>query len=247
MTMEKKYELLLDDSIIHGIGKTLYRIRALKDFSNVKKGDLGGYVESEENLSHDGDCWIYGYGKVYEYARVYEDASISMHALIRGYSSVYGTAMVKDHSNVFGNAKIHDNAIVSGNSLIYDSADIYEDAFVSGDCIINRNAKIHGTASIRDYSYISLNADIKTNDEVAYVSNFGTENRPTTFYHCNDNTIRVCCGCFKGTIDEFRNKVKSTRKGYIAKEYLMIADLMEYRFKHRLAETKDKSHYKKFG
>ena len=44
--------------------RTLYRIKALKDFGNVKKGDLGGYVEREENLSHSGDCWIYDKAKV---------------------------------------------------------------------------------------------------------------------------------------------------------------------------------------
>ena len=32
-------------------GRTIYRIQALEDFSNVKKGDFGGYVESERNLS----------------------------------------------------------------------------------------------------------------------------------------------------------------------------------------------------
>lgn len=52
MTMEKKYRLLKDDTIIVG-GKTLYRIEALRDFADVKKGDKGGYVEEEEMLSHE--------------------------------------------------------------------------------------------------------------------------------------------------------------------------------------------------
>ena len=67
--MEKKYELVEEDSIwsikhvVAGyagkISCRLYRIRALRDFGGVKEGDLGGYVQSESNLSHDGDCWIY--------------------------------------------------------------------------------------------------------------------------------------------------------------------------------------------
>ena len=47
---EKKYELLLDRQIIVA-GTTLYRIRALKDFGNVKAGEMGGFVRSEDNLT----------------------------------------------------------------------------------------------------------------------------------------------------------------------------------------------------
>lgn len=66
----KKYELLKDDTIdCEGI--TLYRIRALKEFGDVKAGDIGGYVESEDNLSHDGDCWIYDDAMVYANARIF--------------------------------------------------------------------------------------------------------------------------------------------------------------------------------
>lgn len=51
-----KYELT-ENSIKVGY-MTLYQIRALKDFGDVKAGDLGGYIEQESNLSQDGDCWI---------------------------------------------------------------------------------------------------------------------------------------------------------------------------------------------
>lgn len=55
---DKKYELV-PETVTKLYGRSMYRIRALKDFSDVKKGDLGGYVESEENLSQEGNCWIY--------------------------------------------------------------------------------------------------------------------------------------------------------------------------------------------
>lgn len=53
-----KYRLTTESIELNG--KAFYRIQALKDFSNVKKGSLGGFVESERNLSQEGDCWIYG-------------------------------------------------------------------------------------------------------------------------------------------------------------------------------------------
>ena len=61
--MSKKFELT--GNIKNHFGITLYQIRALKDFDNISKGDLGGWVEKEENLSQDGLSWVYGNARVY--------------------------------------------------------------------------------------------------------------------------------------------------------------------------------------
>ena len=44
----KKYELTEETFTV--FGKTLYRIRAVRDFGSVKTGEFGGYIETEENL-----------------------------------------------------------------------------------------------------------------------------------------------------------------------------------------------------
>lgn len=87
------------------------------------------------------------------------------------------------------------------------------------------NAWISGNAEVRDNACVSDKADYTT------IHGFGTCFRTTTFFRCKDKEIRVSCGCFFGTISEFRDQVKRTRKGKIAEEYLMIADLMEKHFK----------------
>lgn len=46
----KKYELT--ENTITFLGNTLYQIRSLIDFDTIKVGDLGGYIQSETNLSH---------------------------------------------------------------------------------------------------------------------------------------------------------------------------------------------------
>lgn len=69
-----KYRLISED-YKEIFGKKLYRIEALKDFSDVKAGSLGGYIESEDNLSHDGNAWVYDNARVYGNARVYDNAS----------------------------------------------------------------------------------------------------------------------------------------------------------------------------
>ena len=99
----KKYELLKEESInVYDI--TLYRIKALKDFNNVKAGDLGGYIEKEENLSHEGNCWVSGNARVYGNAYVYDNAR------------VFGDARVYGNAEVFGNAIVYGNAYVSSNN-----------------------------------------------------------------------------------------------------------------------------------
>lgn len=79
--MDRKYELLKDDCINY-CGKTLYRIKALRDFRYIEKGELGGYIQSENNLSHDGECWVYSNAKVYGDARVFGNAEIYGNAVI---------------------------------------------------------------------------------------------------------------------------------------------------------------------
>src|SRR5260370_8578056 len=72
---QKKYELVPDRQIVVA-GTTLYRIRALKDFGNVKAGDLGGFVGAGRNLSQDGDCWGADAAQVYDQAVISDDAQI---------------------------------------------------------------------------------------------------------------------------------------------------------------------------
>lgn len=92
----KKYELIQGSEITIWGGTKLMRIRALRDFSDVKKGDIGGYVQSEENLSHEGDCWIYGNASVCDNARVFDSARVLGDARVYGDAEVCGDAMVLD-------------------------------------------------------------------------------------------------------------------------------------------------------
>ena len=142
----KKFELTTN-SKMH-LGKKLFQIRALISFGNVEEGDLGGFIEKEDNLSQSGDAWVYG------------------------------------NAEVSGNARVSGNAEVSGNE---------------------------------DYTTIK---------------GFGRSCRNTTFFKTEDGDVKVVCGCFYGTLDEFRRQVKKTYgNSKYATEYLAIADLMELHFK----------------
>lgn len=72
--MEKKYKLTEETLEIDG--HVLNRIIALRDFGEVKKGDLGGFIEKESNLAHDWNCWIYNDAVVRDDAMVYGEAKV---------------------------------------------------------------------------------------------------------------------------------------------------------------------------
>ena len=55
----KKFELTTE-SKINVFGKKLFRIKALISFGDVKEGDVGGWIEKEENLSHSGNARVCG-------------------------------------------------------------------------------------------------------------------------------------------------------------------------------------------
>ena len=144
----KKYELTAE--FIEKWGKKLFRIKALISFGNVEAGELGGYVEKEDNLAQDDNAWVHG------------------------------------NARVFGNARVCDDARVCGNARVYGDAD-----------------------------YL-------------LIGRIGSRFSFTTFFKNKDKGITVSCGCFLGTIAEFRAKVSDTHgNNKHAKIYNLAADMAE--------------------
>ena len=106
----KKFEFTGETKL--WFGRTLHRIRALISIErwNVKKGDDGGWIEKEENLTHDGNAWVSGD------AWVYGDAQVCGNALVCDNARVYGNALV------CGNALVYGDARVSGDARVCDNA-----------------------------------------------------------------------------------------------------------------------------
>ena len=111
-----------------------------------------------------------------------------------------------------------ENVNQSGDAWVFDNAEVFG------------NARVFGNAEVSDNAWVSGNARVFDNADYATIHGFGTQFRTTTFFRCKDKQVKVSCGCFYGTIPEFCEQVKNTRKGKIAEEYLMIADLMEKHF-----------------
>lgn len=118
----KKYRLTEETKVING--HTLHRIESLKDFGSVKKGELGGWIEKEDNLSQNGKCWICDETKVYGNAKVFDDA------WVYGEAEVHDNAKVHGYAHVYGNARVYDNAEVYDNNEVFGNAQVYGDAKV---------------------------------------------------------------------------------------------------------------------
>ena len=63
-------------------GHTLHQIVCVTAFASIAAGEVGGWIEKEENLSQHGNAWVYGNAQVSGNARVYGDAQVSGNAQV---------------------------------------------------------------------------------------------------------------------------------------------------------------------
>ena len=195
--MDNKYELIPSDK------EGLFRIKALKDFGNVKKGDIGGYVESEKNLSQYDDCWIYDNAKVCDNAVVIGKAIVCGNARVYDNAQVCDNAIVRDDARVFANAQIYDNAVVVGNARVYGNAQVCGNAQIWGYVVIQGNAVVRGNAIVQGNADVSGDAIISSDKDYIVFKNWWSSGRYFTWTRSN-NMWKV--GCFYGTGEQLISK-----------------------------------------
>lgn len=133
-TMTKKFELTNETFYDECVEARVYRIKALRDFGDVKAGDLGGFVEEESNLSHDGTCWIYDNAIVCRGSKVSEEAEVR------------DTAVISDESYVWGNSRIYETPIVRSSRI--------RGGVVHGDAVVH-NADVLWRGEVKDTAYVT--------------------------------------------------------------------------------------------
>ena len=211
----EKYKLT--EETLEYNGTTLYRIEALKDFADVKNGDMGGWIERESNLSQNGDAWVYGNAKVYDGAKVYGNAWVCDDAEVYGGAKVYGNAWVCDDAEVYDGAKVYGNAWVYGDAEVYGNAKVYGDAKVYG------NAKVYGDAWVYGGAWVYGDANIKSMRDYIVFKNWWSSGRFFTWTRSN-NMWRV--GCFYGTGKELVAKAYKDSE-LSGREYERVVNYVE--------------------
>ena len=138
----------------------------------MSDGKLGGWIESEENLSQNSNCWVDDEAKVYDNAYVYSNAQVFGnaevhsnarvydHAKVYGNAEVYGNAKVYVHAEVYGDAKVYDNARVGSWAEVYGNAKVFGDAKICGGANVYGNAEVYGGANVYGNAEIFGNAEI---------------------------------------------------------------------------------------
>ena len=142
--MEKKYELIGEPN--PAFATPLYRIRALRNFSDVYVGDVGGWVQGEHNLSQSGNCWVA------DDAFVCGDAIVRDSAVVKDHALVKDSAVVEEYAVVSGHARVRDNSRVKWHATVTDAA-LCDHATVAGRThltggYIGGNALLTGGAAI---------------------------------------------------------------------------------------------------
>lgn len=180
-----KYELTNEKKEL--LDRTLYRIRAVKDFelcdgTIIHAGELGGWIEKEYNLSQEGSAWVFGRSTGFSgEARVYrrsmgfrQSTGFTVKHGFSGEARVYGEAWVFGKAQVFGKARVYGEARVYGKALVSGEADIFK------------------------------------TEHYIVIGPAGSRHDCTTFYRNKNNGISVICGCFKDSIEDFLARVNET-------------------------------------
>lgn len=129
---DMKYDILKNDYLQYkhpatGTPLKLFRIISLKEFRtkngyDVKKGEVGGYVEGEQNLSQNDFSWIFNT------AMVFDDALL-IDSTVHDQAKVFGNCILTD-CEVRRKVRVWGSCTLTGCYLT-DNVD------VSGECEVN--------------------------------------------------------------------------------------------------------------
>lgn len=166
-----KFFKLTDESKINDFGVRVFRIQAIEDFYDVRKGQKGGFVESENNIEE--------YGWLEDNAEAFGNAVISGNAVAKENAKIYGNAKMSGNSMIRQNAHVCDNAQLSGfsrvvgNACARENAQISDYAWVDDQSVISGNGKacgraqLFGSSKVTDRGVAGGDAVLKYNDEVS--------------------------------------------------------------------------------
>ncbi|WP_066753412.1 hypothetical protein, partial [Proteus myxofaciens] len=112
--------------------------------------EQGGWIEKKENLSQEGDCFIYDDAMVFGYAQIQGNAIVAEDAI------VYGNAIITDSAKVYGKAQVYGHAYIDGESIISENKHIFEN--------------IQSWNNIDSLEVINTNIGSKTDDYILYAN-----------------------------------------------------------------------------
>ena len=228
---KERYKLLKHDHI-KVKGRTLYRIKALVDINDdVKKGDIGGYIENKFNLDiYDGESWVYKGSKVYGDVYIAGNTKVIKSVI---YNTEYENFIIR---NAYIARSMIKNSMINCNydTRIYDSdlvncsiqsqvsvidktmAVVIANSKMSECTICPRIYKKDTTPKTFVYNSNLFSMDIPVGSfimgsrDIISFSGFGSKFR-STFASLDKYDVPIVeCGCFIGTINEFEEAINNS-------------------------------------
>jgi len=153
----------------------------LSQIRRISDGAPGGWIESEENLSHGGDCWIGPNVMVSGGATITDYAELEGHVPVTGWAEISGSAKISGHGkpvSIFDHAFISDYAVVTDGTILSDrvrildasevhSSTISNNAVISGFAVIKDNCHVFGDSVITGYSRLESHVIVVGNSRVS--------------------------------------------------------------------------------
>ena len=188
----------------------LRRIKALRGFGDVKKGELGGWLEKKNNLSQEGDAWVGGNARVFENARVFGDAQVSDDACMYGNAKVYGDAEVYKSATVYANAEVYEFAEVMGEARVFGHAKVSGYVIICGSAYVHGTAQISGSVSVYGNAVVCGNSKVSSSQGILYLQ--------TTSFDATLTRQGIVIGCHRKTYKEWLKSRHKEFKQEISRE-----------------------------
>lgn len=223
----KKYRLTDETKIVDG--HTLHRIIYLMPVWPSEAVKIGGWIEKEENLSHEGsavvlgeamvygdalvcdNAMVYGMSRIDGKAKICENAKIFRHAQVSGNAKVCGVAQAFDDSRIGGNALVSGEARIGGCAMVSGKAQISGHAVLYGGVNVCGNSNISGDVYIYGHAKLSCNAMINSMRDLFWIENIDCagSSKSVTFFKCIRGEIRVAFDGSFFTLTEFAGSMKT--------------------------------------
>ena len=209
--MDKHFKLT-EETKVNKAGVTLHRIVATRDSRHAKAGQLGGFIEKEENLG--GEAWVDGY------AEVWGEALVSCHAYVGGLARVWGNARVLGKAHICryacvgADARVYDNAHVGGMAYVGGQAEVHERAEVYGITRIEGEAEVTGHAQMFGWANIGRRALVEHIGDYCVFQGFGQwKFCQLTAFREKNGEIGVLFGHYSETLEGFAAQIGDTPHG----------------------------------
>lgn len=150
--MSLKYELIENDKTVNHV--LPYQLKALRDFADVKAGDLGGYVNGPDNLSHRGNCWVYDQACLYDQSKLSGNAQLRNKARMLSSATMTDNCKLIDQAKIGRRARVYGNVVIQGSAIVTGSATLNDNVVVSGCARIDDQANVFGNVTIGDNAVI---------------------------------------------------------------------------------------------